>query len=82
MTFSREDTLQKVASIIAEKLSIPEGNITESSTFKDLGLDSLDTVDIIMSFEEMFGIQIKDEEAEKISSVEQAVDLIHSSRTK
>ena len=82
MAFTREDTTQKVVSIIAAKLSIPEENIVLLSTFKDLGLDSLDIVEIVMSFEEAFGIQIKDEEAEKISSVQQAVDLIHSSRTK
>lgn len=82
MAFTREDTTQKVVQIIATKLSIPEENISLTSTFKDLGLDSLDIVEIIMSFEETFGIQIKDEEAEKISSVQQAVDLIHTSRTK
>ena len=82
MAFTREDTTQKVVHIIATKLSIPEENIALTSTFKDLGLDSLDIVEIIMSFEETFGIQIKDEEAEKIASVQQAVDLINASRTK
>lgn len=82
MAFIKEDTLQKVVEIIAEKLSISQENITENSTFKDLGADSLDIVEMIMSFEETFGIEIKDEDAEKIKTVGQAVDLIHAVRTK
>lgn len=82
MAFMKEDTQQKVVAIIAEKLSIPQGNITIESTFKDLGADSLDIVEIIMNFEETFGIEIKDEDAEAIKTVGQAVDLIHSARTK
>lgn len=82
MAFSREDTLQKVASIIAEKLSMPIENITSEATFKDLGADSLDIVEIIMSFEEQFGIEIRDEDAEKIKTVNEAVELIHNARSK
>ncbi|MFA5306788.1 MAG: acyl carrier protein [Candidatus Babeliales bacterium] len=82
MSFSQEDTSQKVIAIIAEKLSMPAGNILPISTFKDLGADSLDIVEIIMTFEETFGIEIKDEDAEKIKTVEQAIDLIHTARTK
>ncbi len=82
MSFSQEDTSQKVVAIIAEKLSMPVGNIAPASTFKDLGADSLDIVEIIMTFEETFGIEIKDEDAEKIKTVEQAIDLIHAARTK
>ena len=82
MSFTREETLQKVMDIIAEKLSMPLNNISAESTFKDLGADSLDIVEIIMSFEETFGIEIKDEDAEKIKTVGHAVDLIHGARTK
>lgn len=82
MSFTREDTLSKVVSIISEKLNFPIENIAESSTFKDLGADSLDVVEIIMGFEENFGIEIKDEDAEKIKSIGEAVDLIHRFRTK
>lgn len=82
MAFAKEDTLQKVITIIAEKLSIPASNIQPSSTFKDLGADSLDIVEIIMSFEETFGIEIRDEDAEQIKTVQQAADLIHSARIK
>lgn len=82
MAFSREDTQGKVFVIIAEKLSIPAANISSDVSFKDLGADSLDVVEIIMNFEESFGIEIKDEDAEQIKTVGQAVDLIHASRTK
>lgn len=82
MAFLKEDTLQKVVAIIADKLSIPTANIQSTSTFKDLGADSLDIVEIIMSFEETFGLEIRDEDAEKIKTVEQAADLIHAARTK
>lgn len=82
MAFSNDDTLKQVVTIIAEKLSIPETNITVDATFKDLGADSLDIVEIIMNFEETFGIEIKDEDAEQIKTVGQAVQLIHTSRTK
>lgn len=82
MAFTREDTLNKVVSIISEKLNLPSENITESSTFKDLGADSLDVVEIIMNFEENFGIEIKDEDAEKIKSIGEAIDLIYRFRVK
>ncbi len=82
MAFTREDTLQKIVEIIADKLSMPADNIKEDATFKDLGADSLDIVEIIMGFEETFGIEIKDEDAEKIKTVGQAVDLIHNARSK
>ncbi len=82
MAFVKDDTQQKVVTIIAEKLSIPQENITIDSTFKDLGADSLDIVEMIMNFEEAFGIEIKDEDAEKIKSVGNVVDLIHTARTK
>lgn len=82
MAFMKEDTQLKVINIIAEKLSVPQGNITIDSTFKDLGADSLDIVEIIMNFEESFGIEIKDEDAEAIKTVGQAIDLIHAARTK
>ena len=82
MAFSKDDTQQKVATIIADKLSIPVTNVASTMTFKDLGADSLDIVEIIMSFEETFGVEIKDEDAEKIKTVGEAVDLIHGARTK
>ena len=82
MAFQKEDTLNKVSNIIAEKLSMPKESVKPSASFKDLGADSLDIVEMIMSFEETFGIEIKDEDAEKIKTVQDAVDLIHEVRTK
>ena len=71
------DTFNKVRAIIAERLSIDESKITESSSFiEDLGADSLDTVELIMQLEEAFNIQIPDEDAEKISTVGDAVKYI------
>ena len=82
MAFSKEDTLQKVIDIISDKLNMPKENIKPEVTFQDLGADSLDIVEMIMSFEETFGIEIKDEDAEKIKTVQEATDLIHDARTK
>jgi acyl carrier protein len=82
MAFSKEDTLRKVVEIISEKLNMPEENIKAEATFQDLGADSLDIVEMIMSFEEIFGIEIKDEDAEKIKTVQEAVVHIHDARTK
>jgi acyl carrier protein len=71
------DVFDKVKSIIAERLSIDESKVTESSSFiEDLGADSLDTVELIMQLEDAFGIQIPDEDAEKISTVGDAVKYI------
>jgi len=82
MAFSKDDTQNKVIEIISEKLNMPKENIGVSSSFQDLGADSLDIVEMIMSFEESFGIEIKDEDAEKIKTVQDAIDHIHVARTK
>tara|TARA_B110000438_G_C15746928_1_gene621152 strand:- start:929 stop:1159 length:231 start_codon:yes stop_codon:yes gene_type:complete len=73
------DTLNKVTNIVVDKLGIDKEKITNNSRFiEDLGADSLDTVELIMQFEEDFNIEIPDEHAEKILSVQQAVDYIQS----
>ena len=67
----------KIKEIIVDKLGIEDGKITiEAKFIDDLGADSLDTVELIMQFEEEFGIEIPDEEAEGLLSVGQAVDYI------
>ena len=67
----------KVKEIIIDKLGIEDSKITMEANFiDDLGADSLDTVELIMQFEEEFGIEIPDEEAENLLSVGQAVDYI------
>ena len=67
----------KIKEIIIDKLGVEESKITAEAEFiSDLGADSLDTVELIMQFEEEFGIEIPDEEAENLLSVGQAVDYI------
>jgi len=67
----------QVRGIIAEQLGVNEGEIKNESSFvDDLGADSLDTVELVMALEEEFETEIPDEEAEKITTVQQAVDYI------
>ena len=72
------DTIfEKVKKIVIENLGVDESKITESSSFvEDLGADSLDQVELVMAFEEEFGIEIPDDVAEKITTVQKAVDYI------
>jgi len=73
------DTFEKVKEIIVERLSVDEKDITEDASFiDDLGADSLDTVELVMALEEEFGIEIPDEDAEKIATVGDAVKYIES----
>jgi len=68
---------ERVKSIIVEQLGVDAGEVTADAEFiKDLGADSLDTVELIMAFEEEFGVEISDEEAEKINRVKDAVEYI------
>src|ERR1700738_2291316 len=69
----------KVKSIIVEQLGVDEEEVTPDASFvDDLGADSLDTVELVMAFEEEFGIEIPDEDAEKITRVKEAVEYIES----
>ena len=73
------DIEARVKKIIAEQLGVNEGEIKiESSFVDDLGADSLDTVELVMAFEEEFGIEIPDEDAEKITRVKEAIDYIEA----
>ena len=70
---------EKMKEIIIHKLGVDENKITKEATFiDDLGADSLDTVEIIMDFEEEFGVEIQDEDAEKLTTVKAALDYIGS----
>jgi len=70
-------TLDKITDIIIDKLGVDKIKVNNSARFiEDLGADSLDTVELIMQFEEDFDIEIPDEDAEKILSVQDAVDFI------
>ncbi len=69
----------KVKSIIVEQLGVDEEEVTSNAAFGDaLGADSLDTVELVMAFEEESGIEIPDEDAEKITRVKEAIDYIDS----
>ena len=71
------DTLTKIKDIIIDKLGVDENKIASNAHFiEDLGADSLDTVELIMQFEEDFGLEIPDEDAEKIMTVNQAYEYI------
>jgi acyl carrier protein len=71
------DTLNKIKEIIIDKLGIDKNKIDDDAHFiEDLGADSLDTVELIMQFEEDFGLEIPDEAAEKIMTVKQAHEYI------
>ncbi len=68
---------EKVKQIIVEQLGVDEAEVTPNASFvDDLGADSLDTVELVMAFEEAFDLEIPDEEAEKIRTVQDAIDYI------
>lgn len=74
-----KDVEKKVREIIVQQLGVSEEEVKiEASFVEDLGADSLDTVELVMAFEEAFGLEIPDEDAEKIKSVKDAVDYIVS----
>ena len=70
---------QQVKAIVAEQLGVKEEEVTNDASFvDDLGADSLDTVELVMAFEEEFGIEIPDEDAEKITRVKEAIEYIEA----
>ena len=74
-------TFDKVKEIIIDKLGLEEEKISSEASFvDDLGADSLDTVELIMQLEEEFGIEIPDEDAEKITTVQAAIDYLDSNK--
>ena len=74
-----ENIEQRVKKIVAEQLGVNESEIKNDSSFvDDLGADSLDTVELVMALEEEFECEIPDEEAEKITSVQQAIDYVNA----
>ena len=71
----------QVKQIVVDHLGIEEGKVTPESKFiDDLGADSLDTVELVMAFEEKFGIEIPDDAAETIQTVQNAIDYINSKK--
>ncbi len=72
---------EKMIELIADQLGIDEDKVKEESSFKtDLGADSLDIVELVMAIEEEFGVEISDEDAEKIRTVADAMKYVHEHR--
>jgi acyl carrier protein len=79
MALTIKEIEEKTKKIVAEQLGVKEEEVKTASSFvEDLGADSLDTVELVMALEEEFGCEIPDEEAEKITTVQQAIDYISS----
>jgi len=74
---AKANVAEKIKQIVSEQLGVDEGEVTPTASFvDDLGADSLDTVELVMAFEEAFEIEIPDEEAEKIRTVQDAVTYV------
>lgn len=77
MSTATNTVFERVRKIVVEQLSVDEKEVTPQASFQsDLGADSLDTVELVMALEEEFGTEISDEDAEKIATVQDAVNFI------
>ena len=73
------DVADRVKKIVLEHLGVDEAKVVENASFiDDLGADSLDTVELVMAFEEEFGVEIPDDAAEKILTIKDAIDFIQA----
>jgi acyl carrier protein len=77
----RADTASRVLDVVAQKLNRDKATLQEQQTFQDLGADSLDMVEIIMRLEEVFAIEINDEEAENLVTLKDVIDYVQRLRT-
>lgn len=75
------DVAERVKKIVVEHLGVDEAKVTDNASFiDDLGADSLDTVELVMAFEEEFSVEIPDDAAEKIATVKDAIDYIEANK--
>ena len=81
-SFDRSDTATKVIDLVAQELKIDKSEVKESSVLVDIGADSLDMVEIMMKLEELFGIEISDEDSEHLKTVADLINYIQKARTK
>ena len=76
------ETADRVKKIVVEHLGVEQDKVTEDASFiDDLGADSLDIVELVMAFEEEFGVEIPDDAAEKITTVKDAIDYIETNKS-
>lgn len=80
MTMDNRTTYEQIIALIAEKLSIDQERITNKSTLQELGVDSLDMVEIIIQLEDMFGIQIDDDKAAQLHTLDDIVAYVDQLR--
>jgi acyl carrier protein len=79
VALTRDEVLERVKSALSEQLGVDESEITDDASFQeDLDADSLDLVELIMELEDQFGVKIPDEDAQKLTTVGQAVDYVVS----